>query len=142
MSETSAAPQVWCVQVRVGPGPEGTGGRAGLSRGPRDDTFPLEPHWRAAGARAGEIDRALTDAAIAAWRHPAACPPLIGSGGRLVLSGSYLVSAEGAADFPGIVRQFGGRDVSLQVRMTGPWPPCSLPGIGIAQIRAGTRGPG
>jgi hypothetical protein len=102
--------------------------------------FPLEPHWRRAGARAEEIDRALTDIAIATWRQLTVRPPLIGSRGRLVLSGSYLVSAEEAADFPGIAQQLTGRHPSLRVRITGPWPPCSLPGV--ARIRAGTRGPG
>lgn len=102
--------------------------------------FPLEPHWRQAGARTEEIDQALTDIAIATWRQLTLCPPLIGSRGRLMLSGSYLVSAEEAADFPGIVQQLTGRHPSLRVSMTGPWPPRSLPEV--AQIKAGTRGPG
>jgi hypothetical protein len=102
--------------------------------------FPLEPHWRRAGARAEEIDQALTDIAIATWRQLTVCPPLIGTRGRLVLSGSYLVSAEAAADFPAIVQQLTGRHPSLRVRMTGPWPPRPL--LEIARIKAGTRGPG
>jgi len=140
MSETSAAPQVWCVQVHVDPGAGGTGGPAADSAVPWGDMFALEPHWRQAGARAEEIDQELTDIAIATWRQLAPCPPLIGSRGRLVLSGSYLVSPEKATDLPGIVQQLTRRHPPLRVRMTGPWPPCSLPET--AQITAGTCGPG
>jgi hypothetical protein len=107
---------------------------------PQDDLFPLEPRWRLAGARAEEIDQALAGIAIVTWRQLTLCPPLVGSGGRLLLSGSYLVSAEEAADFPGIVQQLARRHPSLRARTTGPWPPGSRPGI--AQITAGTRGPG
>ena len=140
MSETSVAPQVWCVQVHVEPGAQGTGGPAAVSSVPRDDMFPLEPHWRRAGARAAEIDQALTDIAIATWRQLTVRPPLIGSRGRLVLSGSYLVSGETAADFPGTVQQLAGLHPSLRVRLTGPWPSRSRPGM--ARIKAGTHGPG
>ena len=140
MSESPAAPQVWCVQVHVDPGADGTGRPAAVSAGPQDDRFPLEPHWRRAGARAAEIDQALTDIAIGTWRQLTVCPPLIGSGGRLLLSSSYLVSAEEAADFPGIVAQLTRRHPSLRVRTTGPWPPGSRPGA--APITSGARGPG
>lgn len=140
MSESSAAPQVWCVQVHVDPGADGTGRPAAVPAVPQDDRFPLEPHWRRAGARAAEIDQALTDIAIGTWRQLTACPPLVGSGGRLLLSGSYLVSAAEAADFPRIVQQLTRRHPSLRVRTTGPWPPGSRPGS--AQITAGARGPG
>jgi hypothetical protein len=140
MSESPAAPQVWCVQVHVDPAADGTGRPAAVPAGPQDDRFPLEPHWRQAGARAAEIDQALTDIAIGTWRQLTVCPPLIGSGGRLLLSGSYLVSAEEAADFPGIVEQLTRRHPSLRVRTTGPWPPASRPGA--AHITAGAGGPG
>jgi hypothetical protein len=140
MSESSAAPQVWCVQVHVDPGADGTGRPAAVPAVPQDDRFPLEPHWRRAGARAAEIDRALTDIAIGTWRQLTPCPPLIGSGGRLLLSGSYLVSAAEAADFPGIVQRLTRQHPSLRARTTGPWPPGSRPGS--AQITAGARGPG
>ena len=140
MSETSAAPQVWCVQVHVDPGAGRTGGPAAVSAVPWDDMFPLEPHWRQAGARAAEIDQALTGIAIATWRGLTLGPPLIGSRGRLLLSGSYLVSADEAADFPGIVQRLTRRHPSLRVSMTGPWPPRSLPEI--AQITADAPGPG
>jgi hypothetical protein len=140
MSESPAAPQVWCVQVHVDPGADGTGRPAAVSAGPQDDRFPLEPHWRLAGARAKEIDQALTDIAIVTWRQLTLCPPLIGSGARLLLSSSYLVSAAEAADFPGIVERLTSRHPSLRVRTTGPWPPGSRPGA--AQITAGARGPG
>jgi Gas vesicle synthesis protein GvpL/GvpF len=140
MSESPAAAQVWCVQVHVDPGADGTGGPAAASGVPQDDLFPLEPHWRLAGARAEEIDQALTEIAIVTWRQLTLCPPLIGSGGRLLLSGSYLVSAEETGDFPGIAAQLTSRHPSLRVRTTGPWPPGSRPGV--AQITAGARGPG
>lgn len=140
MSESPAAPQVWCVQVHADPGADGTGRPAAVPAVPPDDRFPLEPHWRRAGARAAEIDQALTDIAIGTWRQLTPCPPLIGSGGRLLLSGSYLVSAAEAADFPGIVQQLTRQHPSLRARTTGPWPPGSRPGS--AQITAGARGPG
>ena len=140
MSESSAAPQVWCVQVHVDPGADGTGRPAPASAVPQDDLFPLEPHWRRAAARAEEIDQALTGIAIGTWRQLTVCPPLIGSGGRLLLSGSYLVRPQEAADFPGIAAQLTRRHPSLRVRTTGPWPPGSRPGA--AQITAGARGPG
>jgi hypothetical protein len=128
MSETSAAPQVWCVQVHLEADAGGTGSPATVSSAPRDDMFPLEPHWQQAGACAEEIDQALADVAIAARRELALCPGLIGSRGRLVLSGSYLVSAEEAADFPGIVQQLTGGHASLRGTVTGPWPPSSFTG--------------
>jgi hypothetical protein len=140
MSESPAAPQVWCVQVHVDPGADGTGWPAAVSAGPQDDRFPLESHWRRAGARAAEIDQALTAIATATWRQLTVRPPLIGSRGRLVLSSSYLVSGKTAADFPGIVQQLAGRHPSLRVRLTGPWPSRYRPGK--AQITAGARGPG
>jgi hypothetical protein len=140
MSESPAAPQVWCVQVHVDPGADGTGRPAAVPAAAQDDRFPLEPYWRRAGACAAEIDQALTDIAIATWRQLTVCPPLIGSGGRLLLSGSYLVSAQEASDFPRIAAQLTRRHPSLRVRTTGPWPPGSRPGA--AHIAAGARRPG
>jgi Gas vesicle synthesis protein GvpL/GvpF len=128
MSESPAAPQMWCVQVHVDPAAGGTRRPAAVPAGPQDDRFPLEPHWRRASARAAEIDQALTDIAIATRRQLAPSPRLIGSRGRPALSGSYLVSAEKAADFPGIVQQLTGGHVSLRVTVTGPWPPSSFTG--------------
>jgi hypothetical protein len=127
MSETSAAPQVWDVQVYLELDAGGIGSPATVSV-QRDDVFPLEAHWQQAGACAEEIDQALTDIAIATRRQLAPSPRLIGSRGRPALSGSYLVSAEKAADFPGIVQQLTGGHVSLRVTVTGPWPPSSFTG--------------
>src|SRR5882757_11106962 len=99
MSETSAAPQVWSVQLHLEPGAGEIGSPASVSSMPRDDAFPLEAHWQHACGCVEKIHRALTDIAIATRRQLAPGPRLIGSGGRPMLAGSNLVSAEQAADF-------------------------------------------
>ena len=42
MSESPAAPQVWCVQVHVDPGADGTGWPAAVSAGPQDALYAGE----------------------------------------------------------------------------------------------------
>lgn len=123
MPETLAAPLVWRVQVHLDLGAGATVGPSTVSSGQRDDGFALEPYWRQAGACADEIDLALTGIALAARRQPPAGPRLIEGRGRLVLSGSYLVSGNEAAVFPETVQQLTRRHALLQARVAGPWSP-------------------
>lgn len=82
--------------------------------------------WLEAEASADEIDRVLSELAIASRRQPA---PYLRPGsvcGWMVLNGIYLLEADRAAEFASIARQFAAEHGALRVEITGPWPPYSF----------------
>lgn len=85
-----------------------------------------EPCWREAEERAEEIDRALSDIAVAAHRHPSPYLRFDDGDGWMVLNGIYLVDAGQGGAFTGITRQLRAEHAALQLQVTGPWPPYSF----------------
>jgi hypothetical protein len=84
---------------------------------------------RKALAYADEIHARLARVAVAARRHPAQHPQLVGRQEWMVLNGTYLVDDDRADEFAGAVRALGARHPGIAVELTGPWPPYSFAGV-------------
>lgn len=111
-----------------------TGGRGGgagtaylLRR--RAQLSAREAVERRALAAADEIHAGLGGLAVAARRHPAQHPQLVGRQEWMVLNGTYLVDDRRAEEFAGAVRALDQEHHGIAVELTGPWPPYSFAGI-------------
>lgn len=89
----------------------------------QDDEFAYEPRRHQAEACAAQIGQALSDIALAARQYPAPEPSLVGSAGRTVLNGAYLVPAEHAPGFATTVHELTREHPALRAEVSGPWPP-------------------
>ena len=127
MLESFRGTQEWGVKVRVEPWADGGDGdpRAASSSEP-DGTTVWGPRWQEAEDYAQEIDRTLSDIAIATRRHAAPYPRFGDIEGWTVHSGVYLLDTERAAEFTGIVRKLTEERAGLWADVTGPWPPYSF----------------
>jgi hypothetical protein len=119
--------QEWGVKVYLKPaardadGGPAAGSPRGAGAAPGQELF-----WHAAEAGAQEIDRALSDIAIATRRHPSPYLRFGDPDGWMVLNGIYLLATERAAEFAGITQRLTEEHAALQVHVTGPWPPYSF----------------
>jgi hypothetical protein len=118
--------QEWGVKVHMTPWTDEAPDDPAESPSAPDDLFANEPWWQQAEACAERIDRALSNVAIAARRHPAPYPRLIDLEGRMVLNGVYLLDTERAAEFAAIVQQLTEEHAGLRADVSGPWPPYSF----------------
>jgi hypothetical protein len=91
-----------------------------------DDDMSQQPRWQKAEACARQIDRALSDMAIEARRHPAPDLRFASDDGWLVLNGVYLVSASRAGEFADLAQRLAAEHAALRAQVTGPWPPYSF----------------
>jgi Gas vesicle synthesis protein GvpL/GvpF len=122
--ETAGSGQEWRVRVHVDlsvDGPHGSPAASPLRE--QDDVFIHEPRWQQAEARAAQIGQALSDIALAARQYPAPDPPLVGSAGRTVLNGAYLLPAEHVRGFAATVHELTREHAALSAELSGPWPP-------------------
>jgi hypothetical protein len=101
----------------------GTGG-AYLARR-RSDRAAREAADRLAGELAEEVHARLQDWAADAVVGRPQNPELSGHSGDMLLNGSYLVEAEGAARFAALVDELRTRydGVGATLELSGPWPP-------------------
>jgi hypothetical protein len=90
------------------------------------DDMSQQPRWQKAEACARQIDRALSDMAIEARRHPAPDLRFASDDGWLVLNGVYLVSASRAEEFAELAQRLAAEHAALRAQVTGPWPPYSF----------------
>ena len=128
MLESFRGTEEWGVKVRVEPWADGGDddpGAAASSSEP-DGTTVWGPRWQEAEDYAQEIDRTLSDIAIATQRHAAPYPRFGDIEGWTVHSGVYLLDTERAAEFTGIVRKLTQERAGLWADVTGPWPPYSF----------------
>jgi hypothetical protein len=84
------------------------------------------PRWQQAETCAEEIDRTLSDLAVATLRHATPYPQFTDIEGWMVHSGVYLLDTERAAEFTGIVRKLTAEHAGLRADVTGSWPPYSF----------------
>jgi hypothetical protein len=131
--ESFRGTQEWGVKVRMEPRADGTDydppaacDPCAASSSEPDDMPVPGPRWEQAEAYAEEIDRRLSDIAIAAQRHAPPYPRLGDVEGWTVHSGVYLLDTERAAEFTGIVRRLTEERADLRADVTGPWPPYSF----------------
>jgi hypothetical protein len=127
MLESFRGTQEWGVKVQVEPWADGGDGdsRAASSSEPCGTTV-WGPRWQEAADYAEEIDRTLSDIAIATRRHAMPYPRFGDIEGCTVHSGVYLLDTERAAEFTGIVRKLTEERADLRADVTGPWPPYSF----------------
>jgi hypothetical protein len=120
MVESLRGTQEWGVKVFVEP--------YGSFVGPADaDGLPSpEPLWVQAEACAEEIGQALSDVAVATRHRPSPDPRFGADSGWMVLNGAYLLEAERAEEFAGIVASVTAEHSALRADVTGPWPPYSF----------------
>jgi hypothetical protein len=113
--------QEWGVRVHVQPWDDDAAPAVDVT-----DLPVWEPRWQQAEACAENIDRALTELAIAAKRHPAPDPRYGNAEGWMVLNAVYLLGSERAAEFGETVHKLAGEHATLRAEVTGPWPPYSF----------------
>jgi hypothetical protein len=127
LDQTPASGQEWRVRVHLDLWAAGRPGALlpGLPDAPcgGDDVFAHEPHWHQAEACAARIGQTLSGIALAARQYPAPDPPLVGSAGRTVLNGTYLLPADHAPGFAATVHELTREHAALRAEVSGPWPP-------------------
>jgi hypothetical protein len=127
MLESFRGTEEWGVKVHVEPWTDGGDGDPGAVSSSDPDGTPVRgPRWQEAEDYAQEIDRTLSDIAIATRRHAAPYPRFGDIEGWTVHSGVYLLDTERAAEFTGIVRKLTEERAGLRADVTGPWPPYSF----------------
>jgi gas vesicle protein GvpL/GvpF len=84
---------------------------------------------RLAGAQASEIHSALSGQANGARSYPPQPPQLTGESRAMILNATYLISDDGTSDFAAAVESLRRRHRSVDLVLTGPWPPYSFTGL-------------
>lgn len=72
------------------------------------------------------IHAELSEHAVGARLHPPQSPQLTGNKALMILNAAYLVDDERGEDFATAVGALAGRYPSVELELTGPWPPYSF----------------
>lgn len=77
-------------------------------------------------ADAETIHAELSEHAVGARLHPPQAPQLTGSKALMILNAAYLLDDERGEDFASAVAALAERYPSMELELTGPWPPYSF----------------
>jgi hypothetical protein len=77
-------------------------------------------------ANAETIHAELSEHAVGVRLHPPQAPQLTGNKALMILNAAYLVDDERGEDFASVVAALAERYPSVQLELTGPWPPYSF----------------
>lgn len=77
-------------------------------------------------ASAETIHAELSEHAAGTRLHPPQAPQLTGNKALMVLNAAYLLDDERAEDFAAVVAALAERYPSVELELTGPWPPYSF----------------
>ncbi len=125
--ESFRGAEEWGVKVYMEPWPDGAQDDPfTASSSAQDGPLIRVPRWQQAETCAEEIDRALSDMAVATLRHATPYPQFTDINGWMVHSGVYLLDTERAAEFTEVVRKLTEEHAGLRADVTGPWPPYSF----------------
>ena len=109
--------------------PESGAGAAYLRRR-RDQLTAQRNSRRDMLANAETIHAELSEHAVGARLHPPQAPQLTGNKAMMILNAAYLLDDERAEDFASVVAALAERYPSVELKLTGPWPPYSFAGDG------------
>jgi hypothetical protein len=96
-------------------------------------------------ANAEAIHADLSEQAAGTRLHPPQAPQLTGNKALMILNAAYLVDDERGEDFASVVTALAERYPSVELELTGPWPPYSFAanyeseGVSERALRIGAR---
>lgn len=108
------------------PTSQGTGAGAAYLQRRRGQLTAQKNSRRQMLANAETIHAELSEHAVGARLHPPQAPQLTGSKALMILNAAYLLDDERGEDFASVVAALAERYPSVELELTGPWPPYSF----------------
>ena len=108
------------------PASEGTGAGAAYLQRRRGQLTAQKNSRRQMLANAETIHAELSEHAVGARLHPPQAPQLTGNKALMILNAAYLLDDERAEEFASVVEALAERYPSVELELTGPWPPYSF----------------
>jgi hypothetical protein len=127
------------------PASQESGAGAAYLQRRRDQLTAQKNSRRQMLANAEAIHADLSEQAAGARLHPPQAPQLTGSKPLMILNAAYPVDDERGEDFASVVTALAERYPSVELELTGPWPPYSFAaseeseGVSERALRIGAR---